>query len=129
VGSSISDMRTDQATTNEQLKGVVARLDAHAKPITRIQGDVAKVQIELAERRLNCPLASGVKDDLVDHIMKCPMRARMDAVEDFVTAQQTKQANDARWMSKLWPVIYAAGGIAIYILAIHSAELLKFLQR
>lgn len=71
------------------------------------------MQIEIAERRLNCPLAAGVKDDLVTHILECPMKARMDLVEDFVTEQRTKQKDDACWMSKLWPVIYAAGGIAI----------------
>ena len=125
----LRDMKVELATTNAELKGVVARMDTQAETIAQHQVDIGKLQIEIAERRLACPLVADVKDDLNIHILQCPLKARMDAVEDYVTAQKAKASEDARWISKLMPVVYAAGGIAVYLAAVHSAEMLKFLQR
>ena len=65
-------------------------------------------------------LVSDVKDKLTAHIVGCPMKARMDLVEDFVTEQRTKQKDDNRWMRKLFSLICAAAGICSYLLLVHS---------
>jgi hypothetical protein len=87
------------------------------------------MQVEIAERRLNCPLVATVKDDLHQHKMECPLRARMDAVEDFIVTTRAMATANSHWISKVMPLIYATGGIGLYLAMVHSAELLKFLQR
>ena len=60
-----------------------------------------------------------MKDNLTAHIVGCPMKARMDLVENFIT-KQSKQKDDNRWMRKLFSLIYAAASICFYLLLVHS---------
>lgn len=129
VLDAISDMRTDLATTTAELKGAVARMDAQAETVAQHQLDIGRLQIEIAERRLNCPLAAGVKDDLATHKLECPLRARMDEVEDFVVTTRAMALSNSHWIAKVMPVVYAAAGIAVYIAMMHAGELMKLLQR
>jgi hypothetical protein len=129
VLSALSDLKVDLAETNAELRAVAARMDAHADTIAEHQQAIGKLQIEIAERRLNCPLAAGVKDDLATHKLDCPLRARMDAVEDFVVATRAMAVSNGRWISKLMPVVYAAAGIGVYLVLVHSTELLKYVQQ
>jgi hypothetical protein len=40
------------------------------------------------------------------------MPGRMHAVEDWVTGQKATATTNIRWLNRLWPMIYAAAGIA-----------------
>ena len=69
-----------------------------------------------------------MRDDLTAHILACPMRARLDAVEDFVTAYKAKTGEDKTWMDRLWPAIYAAAGVTVYVAALHASDLLNAMK-
>src|ERR1035437_7285594 len=108
-------MRTDLATTTTaELKGCVQRLDQQAETVTQHQTDIGKLQIEIAERRLACPLIKTVEDDLVTHILACPMKARMDAVENYVITTRATAISNSHWIAKAMPIVYTAAGIGFY---------------
>lgn len=129
VLDAISDMRTDLATTTAELKGCVQRLDQQAETVTQHQAAIGKLQIEIAERRLACPLVADVKDDLVSHIMQCPMKARLDIVEEFISVTRAMAVSNKHWLDRMWPFIYAVSGVAVYVAAMHANDLLKVMSR
>ena len=62
------------------------------------------------------------------HVADCPMKSRMDIVEDYIIAQKTKAADGKNWMDRLWPLIWSALGVVVYLpsrIAMHAAEMLK----
>ena len=73
--------------------------------------------------------ASEVKAELAhelnSHITGCPMKGRMDDVEDFVISTQATASANGHWLSRLWPLIYAVAGIVGYRLLVHAPELLR----
>jgi hypothetical protein len=75
------------------------------------------------------PLVKTVEDDLVAHILQCPMKARMDAVESYVTTTRAMAVYNRHWIDRVMPLIYAAAGISFYLVIVHGPEMLKFLQR
>ena len=79
------DLQVSQAATTSELKGAAARLDS---TVAHHQEDTGRLQIELAESRLACPLVDHVKESLTTHILGCPMKSTMGKVEDFVAGGQ-----------------------------------------
>ena len=57
--------------------------------------------------------------------VKSAVAARLDTVEDWVTGIQAVTVSNEHWLNRLWPVIYAAAGIAATLLAVHANDLLK----
>jgi hypothetical protein len=49
------------------------------------------------------------------HVADCPMKSRMDIVEDYIIAQKTKAADGKNWMDRLWPLIWSALGVVAYL--------------
>ena len=39
-------------------------------------------------------------------------------------SKATTKAN-GNWLNRLWPMIYAAAGVAIYVAALHAANIIK----
>ena len=116
VGRSLRDLQVKQAETTAELKGVVARLDKVNGNIAHLQEESNKHSIELAERRLACPLL-------------VPVAARLDIVEDFIVTTRAMTISNKHWLDRMWPFIYAASGIAVYMLAMHADQLLKAMSR
>lgn len=116
VLEALGELKAELVETKSGLHAVVDRLDKVNGSISRHQADIGKMQIELAERRLSCPLVSAVM-------------ARVDVVEDFiVAATATEKAND-HWLNRLWPAFYAAAGVAVYVAALHASDLMKVMSR
>jgi hypothetical protein len=57
------------------------------------------------------------------------MKARMDAVESYVTTTRAMAVYNRHWIDRVMPLIYAAAGISFYLVIVHGPEMLKFLQR
>ena len=60
--------------------------------------------------------------------VKSAVAARLDTVEDWVTGIQAVNVSNEHWLNRLWPVIYAAAGIAVYVAALHASDLLKVMK-
>ena len=56
------------------------------------------------------------------------MKGRMDAVEDRMTDLKATTKANGNWLNWLWPMIYAAAGVAIYVAALHANDLLKAIK-
>jgi hypothetical protein len=134
VLSELSDLKGGQSATTAELRNVVARQDKVNGSVARHEEKLGMLQLELSNRASLITLdlvtaASEVKADLTaelnSHVMACPMKPRMDVIEDYVVSQKTKAGEDDTWMSRLWPVIYAGLGMALYLVLLHAAEMLK----
>ena len=51
------------------------------------------------------------------HVADCPMKSRMDIVEDYIIVQKTKAVDGKNWMDRLWPLIWSALGVVAYLVA------------
>jgi hypothetical protein len=49
------------------------------------------------------------------HVADCPMKSRIDIVEDYIIAQKTKAVDGKNWMDRLWPLIWSALGVVAYL--------------
>jgi hypothetical protein len=97
---------TDVAAMKEHLVKLNGKVATH-------ELKVGEMQIELAERRNQCPLV-----DLLE--------ARTRTVEDYVTAEKASAKTSSTWLKWLWPVIWAAAGALALLILLHSTDLLKF---
>jgi hypothetical protein len=128
VMDALRDLQVTQAETTNEVKNLVERMDKQNHSVVHLQEDSIKHSIELAERRLSCPLLVPVAAQLADHITNCPMKSRMDVVEDWITTAKATASANSHWLNRLWPVFYAAAGVAVYMLAMHADQLLKALS-
>src|ERR1035437_3258288 len=122
------DPAGSRAETTSELRGVVARLDKQNSSIQHLQEDSIKHSVELAERRLACPLLVPMQHELTDHVTGCPMKAKMDTVEDWMTAMKATADANGYWPNRLWPAFYGAAGVAVYVAALHAADIIKALS-
>ena len=60
-----------------------------------------------------------------DHVNGCPLKTRMDTVEDHVAGQAVAAKRDKGWLDRMWPLIYVLAGVAFYLALIHAGELLN----
>ena len=125
VLDALSDLKVAQTATTTEVKNIVDRLDITNGRIAAQERKTGDMQIELAERRNNCPLAAHVEEGLATHILQCPLKERMDAAEEFITNAKAKAREDGKWMSRIWPVIYAAGGVLFYLILANADAILK----
>jgi hypothetical protein len=51
---------------------------------------------------------------------------RVRPVEDYIKAEKASAKTSSVWVKWLWPVIWAAAGAFVLLLALHSTDLLKF---
>jgi septal ring factor EnvC (AmiA/AmiB activator) len=113
VLTALGELKAEQTGTRVELAAVkdhLARLNGRVADHERRLGEL---QIELAERRNQCPLV-----DVLD--------ARTRTVEDFVTAEKASSKTSSAWMKWMWPVIWVAAGAFGLLILLHSADLLKF---
>jgi hypothetical protein len=123
--TALGDLKTELAVNTSEVRNVVERLDVTNGRIAAQERKTGDLQIELAERRLNCPLAAHVQEALITHISGCPLKARLDTVEDFVTSAKEKEKANKSWMDRAWPVIYAFGGILFYLVLVNAGKILE----
>jgi hypothetical protein len=112
VLEALGELKAELLETKAEVRNVVQRQDKANGSVARHQADIGRLQIELAERRLSCPLVDSVK-------------GRVDIVEDFVTADKAVKNRDKGWLDRLWPMIYAAAGVTVYVAALHASDILK----
>jgi hypothetical protein len=93
-----SAIATDMAAVKDHLKTLNGKVASHEK--------------QLNERQNQCPLV-----DLLEP------RVRM--AEDFITAEKASEKTSSTWLKWLWPVIWAAVGIAYLLVLQHSSFLLR----
>jgi hypothetical protein len=99
VLAALSDLKVSQAETTVELKGVVARLDRVNGSVGRHEDKLGMLQLELANRA--AMVKSDLKGDLTVHILNCPWRPRVEALEAFVIAHQAKDKANDHWLVKL----------------------------
>ena len=97
---------TDVAAMKEHLSKLNGKVAAH-------ELQVGKMQVELAERRHQCPLADALED-------------RIRPVEDFITAEKASEKTSSTWMKWLWPLIWAGAGAFALLVLLHASDILKF---
>ena len=71
---------------------------------------------------------AAIPISLMTHAATCPISTRLGTVEAYVIGQKATSTNNSHWVNRLWPIIYAAGGIAIYMAALHANDLLKAMR-
>ena len=118
-----STIATDMATVKEHLVKLNGSVAGHEKRLGEL---AAMTAASVADRLLNASTAAAAATAVMTaHVLGCPLKARMDAVEDWVTGMQAVTVSNKHWLDRIWPVIYAASGIAVYMLAMHTDQLLK----
>jgi hypothetical protein len=60
-----------------------------------------------------CPLLVPMQHELTAHVTGCPMKAKTDTVEDWMTAMKATADTNGYWLNRLWPAFYGAAGVAI----------------
>lgn len=115
VLNSLGELKAEQAGTRAEVTAVkdhLARLNGRVADHERRLGEM---QIELAERRHQCPIADGLEK-------------RIRPVEDFVTGERAAEKTNSSWMKWMWPFIWAAAGAFVLLILLHAASLLKIHQ-
>jgi len=118
------------AVVVNETRNVVTRLD-------KVNGSIARHELKIAD--LGTDLAKSVADSLLAaskaaglatavvtaHVTDCPLHARMNSVENYVTGKLATTASNSHWMNRLWPMIYAACGILFYLLLMNATQILE----
>jgi hypothetical protein len=101
----------DVATMKDHLEKVNGKVAEHERRL-------GEMLVEVAERRNSCPLVESVQKTLIDHILACPMKGRMDVVEDFVVAAKASENTSKTWSDHLWPIALWFVGVLLAVIAI-----------
>jgi hypothetical protein len=101
-----SAIATDMAAVKEHL----VRLNGS---VARHEERIGQMQIELAERRNQCPLV-----DMLE--------VRIRPLEDHVVAERESEKTTSSWMKHMWPFIWVASGAFGLLILLHATDLLKF---
>ena len=112
VLTSLGELKAEQTGTRVELTAIKDHLGRLNSKVATHELKVGEMQIELAERRNQCPLIDVLE-------------ARTRTVEDFVTAEKASSKISSTWMSRLWPFIWAAAGAVGLLILLHAADLLK----
>ncbi len=128
VAEGLGGLKAELVANTVGLQAIVDRQDITNGRIADQERKTGDMQVELAERRNNCPLAAHAEENLLEHIKQCPMQGRVTILEQYVNdAKATEKAN-THWMSKLWPLIYAAAGIAFYMMLTNADNILEAIR-
>ena len=74
-----------------------------------------EIQIEVAERRNQCPIVDAIQ-------------VRLRPLEDFITGETAARKTSATWLKWLWPVIWAGAGAFAILVLINAPAILKLHQ-
>jgi anti-sigma-K factor RskA len=110
VLTALGEMKAEQAETTAEVKNIVARLDKLNGTVARHEERMNEIQIEVAERRHQCPIAEGLEK-------------RIRPVEDFVTGESAARKTSSAWLKWMWPLIWAGAG-AVAVLILRHGELI-----
>ena len=125
--AALQDLNVSQAEVTAELRGVVSRLDKVNGSVDRHEDKLSMLQLELANRAAT--VKADLQGDLTVHIMNCPWRVRVEALEAFVIAYQARSKANDSWLIKMWPVIYAAAGVVFYMILLHASSMLKLYEK
>jgi|GEM_PF-2066192 len=126
----LGELKTNVAVVVNETRNVVTRLD-------KVNGSIARHELKIAD--LGTDLAKSVADSLLAaskaaglatavvtaHVTDCPLHARMNSVENYVTGKLATTASNSHWMNRLWPMIYAMCGILFYLLLMNATQILE----
>jgi hypothetical protein len=101
----LRELAVGQAAIGDDMSAVKEHLKT-------FNGKVASHEKELNERRNQCLLADALED-------------RIRPVEDFVVASRASEKTSASWLRWLWPIIWAAAGAFVLLLALHAKSMLR----
>ncbi len=104
--------QVEQVELKTEMRNVVARLDKLNGKVADHEARLGQMQIELAERRNQCPLVDAIE-------------LRIRPVEDFITAEQASKKTNRHWMEKVWPVIWVGAGVFGFLILEHAQGLLQ----
>jgi hypothetical protein len=129
IVTKLSELAVGQAEIATDMSAVKTHLE-------KLNSKVAAHEKELNERRNVCPLVDRVEarvrtledanttrsatEPLVDE-----MESRVRSLEDSNTARLATDKSNSHWLTRLWPLIWAALGIFGLIVLQHAHLLLK----
>jgi hypothetical protein len=148
VLTALGDLKAGQGILETEMKNVVQKQIQANGSVARHEEKIGMLQLELANRASTIKYdlateASEVKAELTadaaivkaelkaelnSHVNGCPLRDRMDSVEEFVSSTQVAAKTNSHWMNRLWPIIYAASGIMFYMMLTNADTVLEALR-
>jgi septal ring factor EnvC (AmiA/AmiB activator) len=114
VLTALADLKTEQAETRTEVKNIVSRLDRLNGKVADHEARIGQMQIELAERRKQCPLVDAVE-------------IRIRPLEEALAVERAVEQNTKNWMDHIWPIVWIAAGVFGLLILEHAAEIKKAL--
>lgn len=74
VLTALGELKAEQASVTTEVRNIVSRHDKLNGTVGRHEQRMNGMQIEVAERRNNCPLVEHAQAALANHIADCPIR-------------------------------------------------------
>lgn len=84
--------------------------------MNKAEVDIAALDKHQAERTNNCPMVDVLS-------------ARVATLEGKHLQDDAKAATSARWLDRLWPLIWAGAGILGYLVMQHASTLLPLIAK
>ncbi len=92
VIEALAELRTDMRSVKEHL--------------AKLNGKVAAHELKVGEMQL----------DMVKHQAGCPLREKVEPIEEWMTTRKAEISAQNRWVSRLMPVFYMIGGVSVVLI-------------